>query len=290
MKSRKFGINDWLIVISVAVLLTLILYLAIVTEWYGLPDGPGEFGDQFGGATALFSGLAFAGLIVTLLLQRQELALQRAELSMTRGELAATRDEYSLQRFETTLFGLIKQWNDHIGSMERSWTREIRGSVVQDVIRGREYIRDIVGDFPDEFYKERQVIEFFESPPPKELRRDLTTQLEKYREIFLDDLEPNFAPYMRLLYGIFRHIEMSRINEDQKKMYSRIVRAHLSSGELKFLLFDCASGVGADFQPWITKYGLLKHLPEKVRSANPSLVQIYSNDAFEPVPIPHVQT
>jgi hypothetical protein len=37
--------------------------------------------------TALFSGLAFAGLIGTLLLQRDELRLQREELRLTREEL-----------------------------------------------------------------------------------------------------------------------------------------------------------------------------------------------------------
>lgn len=47
----------------------------------------GQFGDVFGAANALFSGLAFAGLIYTVLLQREELGLQRKELAMTRQEL-----------------------------------------------------------------------------------------------------------------------------------------------------------------------------------------------------------
>jgi hypothetical protein len=37
----------------------------------------GQFGDLFGSVNALFSGLAFAGLIYAILLQRQELSLQR---------------------------------------------------------------------------------------------------------------------------------------------------------------------------------------------------------------------
>lgn len=47
----------------------------------------GTFGDSFGVLTAFFSGLAFAGLIGTLLLQRDELRLQREELQLTRVEL-----------------------------------------------------------------------------------------------------------------------------------------------------------------------------------------------------------
>ena len=48
----------------------------------------GTFGDMFGAINALFSGLAFAGIIYTILLQRHELELQREELRATRSEMA----------------------------------------------------------------------------------------------------------------------------------------------------------------------------------------------------------
>ena len=55
------------------------------------------FGDSFGAINSLFSGLAFAGIIYTILLQRKELALQRQELKGTRLELerSATAQEKS---------------------------------------------------------------------------------------------------------------------------------------------------------------------------------------------------
>lgn len=40
----------------------------------------GQFGDQFGAVNALFSGLAFAGLIITILQQRKGWYYQRKEL------------------------------------------------------------------------------------------------------------------------------------------------------------------------------------------------------------------
>ncbi|MBU4605190.1 MAG: hypothetical protein KKH66_09820, partial [Proteobacteria bacterium] len=52
----------------------------------------GTFGDTFGAANALFSGLAFGGVIVAILLQRKELELQRKELELTRRELARTAE------------------------------------------------------------------------------------------------------------------------------------------------------------------------------------------------------
>jgi hypothetical protein len=52
----------------------------------------GQAGDLFGSINALFSGLAFAGVVFAILLQRQELALQRQELRETRLEMSRTAD------------------------------------------------------------------------------------------------------------------------------------------------------------------------------------------------------
>lgn len=46
-----------------------------------------SWGESFGGLNTLFSGLAFAGVVATLLLQRRELELQRKELRLTRRQL-----------------------------------------------------------------------------------------------------------------------------------------------------------------------------------------------------------
>lgn len=45
-------------------------------------DVRGTFGDQFGAVNALFSGLAFTGLIYTIILQRRDLKLQRDDLRL----------------------------------------------------------------------------------------------------------------------------------------------------------------------------------------------------------------
>ena len=77
------------------VVITFLAILFVFGVWlwtyYSLKDldetHRGTFGDMFGGANALFSGLAFTGIIITILLQRKELSLQRQELSETRKEL-----------------------------------------------------------------------------------------------------------------------------------------------------------------------------------------------------------
>jgi hypothetical protein len=74
-------------------LLLLVAVGVVVIYFFGLPDSPAAFGDMFGVASALFSGLAFGGLIYAISLQRQELALQRAELEATREEMRLSRLE-----------------------------------------------------------------------------------------------------------------------------------------------------------------------------------------------------
>ena len=47
----------------------------------------GTFGDLFGAVNALFSGLAFAGLIYTIIQQKEDLELQRKEIAENKAEL-----------------------------------------------------------------------------------------------------------------------------------------------------------------------------------------------------------
>ncbi len=91
--------DNSLIVVSIVSLVIVVGFW--LWAFFGLKDHSetcrGTFGDMFGGVNALFSGLAFSGIIITILLQRKELALQRQELKETREELkrSATAQENS---------------------------------------------------------------------------------------------------------------------------------------------------------------------------------------------------
>ena len=80
----------WLSVM--AVIAVAVVYFVVVTRFVPESDR-GSFGDMFGALTSVFSGLAFAGLIYTIDLQRRELRLQRIELAATRAEMKASRKE-----------------------------------------------------------------------------------------------------------------------------------------------------------------------------------------------------
>ena len=53
-------------------ILSIVLIIFKLDNW----SDRGTFGDLFGAVNALFSGLAFAGLIYTIVLQKQDLELQ----------------------------------------------------------------------------------------------------------------------------------------------------------------------------------------------------------------------
>lgn len=57
----------------------------------------GQAGDLFGAVNALFSGLAFSALVITILMQRDELQLQREELRLTRQEMSKQRETLAEQ-------------------------------------------------------------------------------------------------------------------------------------------------------------------------------------------------
>jgi DNA-binding protein H-NS len=108
---EKATIRAWAFVAGGAVVIVLLLNWALLFD----STDRGTFGDMFGAANALFSGLAFIGVIVAVMLQSRELALQRQELKETRDEItrqAMALEEQVLtaqrQRFETTLFNLLE--------------------------------------------------------------------------------------------------------------------------------------------------------------------------------------
>ena len=91
MKWIEEHLTGFMIIVLILIFAIWFFSAPILFYLFGSPLSVGEAGDIFGAIGALFSGLAFWGLIWALLLQRIELKLQREELKATREELALTR-------------------------------------------------------------------------------------------------------------------------------------------------------------------------------------------------------
>lgn len=77
----------------------------------------GTFGDSFGVLNSLFTGLGFAGLLVTIFLQREDIKLTRVELSETRAEIKLQSKTFQQQQFEESFYRLLSLYKENLNQL-----------------------------------------------------------------------------------------------------------------------------------------------------------------------------
>lgn len=82
-RNRKNILAILIVVVIIIWGLSAVFIMLYLPEW----SDRGTFGDLFGAVNALFSALAFAVLIYTIILQREEIKQNRAEIVLNRKEL-----------------------------------------------------------------------------------------------------------------------------------------------------------------------------------------------------------
>jgi hypothetical protein len=90
--------TEFFIYFSILTMLVLLVQLGYIDFMEDLSPSiseRGQFGDMFGGLTALFSGLAFSATASMLFLQYKELRLQREELALSRSIQKASAQSQS---------------------------------------------------------------------------------------------------------------------------------------------------------------------------------------------------
>lgn len=247
----KLVIRDSVIFIFVLWALTFILFINGEKEWRG------TFGDMFGAVNALFSGLAFAGLIITLIMQHEELKLQRQELKQTNEELEGQKKEFEeqnktlkVQRFENTLFNMLSQQQEITNNLNISGNE----------ITGRNVFRYF---YKEASFQAKDAYVSFTTMGIVGLIRG-TNNIHSYSSAHGIEL---FDHYFRHLYRIFKYINDSKlIDVNDKYEYASIVRAQLSEYELLMLFYN-ALNVKEDgiykFKSLIETYALLNNIRKK---------------------------
>lgn len=82
----KYGLAVGFAILIVTILYHFLIANVILEKWRGV------FGDQYGALNTLFSGFAFAGVIVALILQNHEIKLQRLASAIQERELRRSVD------------------------------------------------------------------------------------------------------------------------------------------------------------------------------------------------------
>jgi len=206
-------------------LVVAFVVIAWGATWYFLQGNEhrGTFGDMFGTVNALFSGLAFGGVIFAILLQRKELKLQRKELELTRGELQGQKEQMKAQNvtlkkqnFEATFFQLLRLQNDITNDIDLV-------DANNKTTKGRDCFRVFYERFKKSWGKSKP-----DHQGASEIERINKTYLA-----FYEAYQSEFGHYFRSLYNIIKLIENSELED--KRIYTNLVRAQLSSFELASL-------------------------------------------------------
>jgi hypothetical protein len=260
----------------VPVILFATVLIVFAGGWWimdqSFPPQSGQlFADKFSAISALFSGLAFAGLIWAVALQRKELELQREELSQTRDELRgqkvqleAQNSTLKLQNFENSFLNLLAIHNSVVSGLEIDLT-----TPSAPVRHGRACFDRI-------FEQLKQIIGRLETIRGAD--ESLSCINDGYLEMF-DKRQSEIGHYFRTLYNIVKYVDKSDV-PGGKQLYVNLLRAQLSLNELRVIFYNCLSGMGSErFKPLIEKYGFLEQLkPDDL--INPDHHVLYESSAY----------
>jgi hypothetical protein len=206
-----------------------------------------SFGDIFNALGSLFTALAFAGLIVTIVIQRQDINDQN--------------NVNNIQNFESNFFRLIEQHHRIIDS----FVIEPKPNKENDTIPPYPEKRDVISK-----------LEAFDF-----LAKDFKYRYEKVKEIrfhadksiqtvfvyaFLHHTYGKYGymmgHYFRNLYHIINYIDSDKSLKsfELKYKYAKILRAQLSAPEILLIALNGLTYYGDGFKPLIEKYRLLKNM------------------------------
>jgi hypothetical protein len=219
----------------------------------GLSDEPGQwgqFGDFVGGLlNPTFSLLALIALLATF-------ALQVRQFRMSAKELKDSSDALRIQNFEASFFQLLRLHNDIVNSVDLATSKR--------VIKGRDCFRIFLERLENVLHSESADSNF-------------EAFLTHYDLFYMNHLH-EIGHYFRLLYNIIKLV--SRTDGIDKRFYTNLVRAQLSSAELMLLFYNCLSSWGSEkFKPLIEEFAMLKTIPNSTLP-DEELLHRYSVDAF----------
>jgi len=279
---------------------SVIVTIVIIGLWIGTyillhgkePLDRGTFGDMFGSINALFSGLALAGIILTILLQRKELKLQREELRDTRREFETQNETLKLQRFENTFFSLLNQHHQIVNAIDFRYYKRKEKEKTFPLSNPALKINNPPEEKEVVIINGRDVFRYRYN----KLQVDLKKSPSDYERIYLvhyEDAQTDFGHYFRNLYRMIKLVDQTDFFYDNSKVsisevfktkyrYTCIIRAQISDFELLWLFYNCLSKNGIEkFKPYIEQYSFFKNIPKGL-IADKSHVALYNNKAYEP--------
>lgn len=240
-------------------ILGLILYLILESNKFGL----NLLGDFYGGSVAsiwslaglFFIYVAFLGQKQQILNQQLEIMFSQLEVKYTRLELVGQKKEMieqnqtlRRQRFDNTFFQLLRNHQEIVNGIDLR-KKNVNGGDTFLAAQGRDCFKTFYTNFKAKIGVD-QVLE---------------DTLKEYMD-FYHKHQSDLGHYYRNLYHILKYIKCSdEIEEDDKFMYSSLLRALLSSHELAMLFYNGLGDFGkSHFKPLMEEYSLLKNIDKSL--------------------------
>ncbi len=254
----------------------IIVLFFIYWYWMGtkfhLDNEKSAFGEMFGALNALFAGLAFAGLLITIYYQAKQ--------------IAQNKKDSEKQNFESGLFNLLEAQRQIIEQLsyknyinKEYYGREIFVSIERDIGFLYEIFSDLdsIGPINEKHKNGQQLLFLFTDKYvhnywPKNFgngnhrektafaiemlkKKNLKNEFEKLKQIYLVifyNYHRQIGHYFRHLYHILKYIadneKYSSVKAEKEsdkkdvernfKVYADIVQSELSSAELFVLFFN----------------------------------------------------
>lgn len=243
-------------------------------------DVLGQMGDSYGIFNALFSGLAFLGVLMTLykqsrdnrkhtvveqyyqMLDVQQKVIDEINVAQVRkvkqGEpIAVAEGRKAFVEFKIQMKYLVKAIKD---------VSERNGFIFSDID-----IADIA--YAVFFYGSSKswkpfMMEYLKDYPDTERLVDaIIARLDSEKRFILYRPNQNYlSVYFRNMYNAIKLIDnCGLISSEEKKDYVKILRAQLSNAELYILFFNIISRFGKKWvdNDYVNKYQLIQNLPSK---------------------------
>lgn len=219
--------REWILSITIFGLI-LIIWIATGLVLFDVEDR-GTLGDMFGTINALFSGLAFGGVIYAILLQRRDLNFYREEIKGQKEQLALQNVTLRRQNFEATFFKLLSLHNEITSNIK--------------IVTGNGHTYTGIESFEYLYTKYQEIWKHYQNKD----NEDLINCIKMTYNNFYDQHHLHIGHYYRSLQYLMTLIYEKRdFLDNDGRLYSNLVRSHLSRYELCLLFYDALSDAGSD--------------------------------------------
>ncbi|UDQ91285.1 putative phage abortive infection protein [Xanthobacter autotrophicus] len=247
--------------------IVLILFVSIITLLFR--KNPGEFGDLFGGTLSpILSFLTFMGLLITIVLQQQELKETRDELKRSATALESQINSIDKQNFESTFFQMLSLHNTIINSIDIKYSKAQTYPPYEEIRferKGRDCFERFYENYTDFYHN-------------TDCQFSQKKRLQKAYDDFWIIRQQDLAHYYRYLYNVLRFVHEYDGKIDKTK-YIRLLRAQLSDYELALLFYTALNKNGIRYCIYIHCYKLFDNLPKELL-IEPSHYILYSEQSF----------